>query len=154
MRSMAIENQDTISARSRRRAESIKVLNIRHTKAIVGKASRRLRKEYIAVEIVLKVPAQVVCSFENNHCKDFLCSVVDCSHCCYKLSIIWIGIVYSFAVEGDVDLITSNYPDLKAAFVEIRHVAVLHAVSSLAPIKLCKMSLYILYNMCGQSLCG
>lgn len=53
---MAIENQDAVSARLRRRVEPVKVLNIAHAKTIVGKACRRSRKEYIAIKVVLEVP--------------------------------------------------------------------------------------------------
>lgn len=91
----------------------------------------------------------MICALEYNHRRHSPPTVVNYSRCCYKLLILWIGIIYSFAVKRDVDLIASNYSNLKAAFIEIRHIAVLHAIPSLALIKLCKMPLYILYNMCG-----
>jgi hypothetical protein len=130
------------------------VFNVQYAKAVVGKSCRRLGEENIIVKIVLKVPLQMMRALKDNHSRDLCCTIINCSHHCYKLSIIWVCVVYSFTIEGDIDSITSNYPNLEAAFIKIRHIYVLHIVASLAPIELSKMPLHIINNMCGQSLCG
>jgi hypothetical protein len=149
MPSIAVKDQDIVSARSRRRAEPIEVFDITYAKTVVGKAYKRSREEYITVKIVLEIPAQVIRALKYNYRRDFLFTVVDCSYCCHKLSIIWIGIIYSFAVEGNVDSIASNYPNLKVAFVEIRYITILHAELFFTPIELCKISLDVVHNICG-----
>ena len=113
----------------------------------VSKACKRSYEEYITIEVILKVPIQIIHALKYNYRRDFRPTVVDYSYYYYKFSIIWISIIYSFVVEGDVDLITSSYSNLKAAFIEIRYIIVLHTVLLLTLIELYKIPLNVVYNI-------